>query len=53
MPYKERSKYKVFNTIAEKCDKHNINTKIVGEAKDLYITVFRNKDIKGILIETV
>ena len=47
MPYKERSKYKVFNTIAEKCDKHNINTKIVGEAKSLYNSISEIKISRG------
>ena len=45
MPYKE--KYKVFNTIAEKCDKHNINTKIVGEAKSLYNSISEIKISRG------
>jgi len=47
MPYKERSKYKVFNIIAEKCDKHNINTKIVGEAKSLYNSISEIKISRG------
>lgn len=47
MPYKERSKYKVFNTIAEKCNKHNINTKIVGEAKSLYNSISEIKISRG------
>ena len=47
MPYKERSKYKVFNIIAEKCDKHNINTKIVGEAKSLYNSICEIKISRG------
>ena len=36
MPYKERSKYKVFNIITETCQKNNINTKIINEARSLY-----------------
>ena len=34
MPYK--TKYKVFNTITDKCKKHNINSKIIEESKSLY-----------------
>ena len=47
MPYKERSKYKVFNTISEKCDSHNINQKIINEAKSLYSTISETKISRG------
>lgn len=47
MPYKERSKYKVFNLITEKCDKNNINVKIIGEAKSLYSNICEIKISRG------
>jgi transcription initiation factor TFIIIB Brf1 subunit/transcription initiation factor TFIIB len=47
MPYKERSKYKVFNIIAQKCANHNINQKIVNEAKSLYSNISEIKISRG------
>ena len=47
MPYKERSKYKVFNTIIEKCSKNNINNKIISEAKSLYSNISEIKISRG------
>ena len=47
MPYKERSKYKVFNLISEKCVKNNINTKIINEAKSLYSNISEIKISRG------
>jgi len=47
MPYKERSKYKVFNTISEKCLKNNINNKIITEAKSLYSAISKIKISRG------
>ena len=47
MPYKERSKYKVFNIINENCMKHNINQKIINEAKSLYSTISEIKISRG------
>ena len=47
MPYKERSKYKVFNIITEKCTNHSINQKIVNEAKSLYSNISEIKISRG------
>lgn len=47
MPYKERSKYKVFNTITDKCKKHNINSKIIEESKSLYNMITEIKISRG------
>ena len=47
MPYKERSKYKVFNLITEKCNTNNINTKIITEAKSLYSNISEIKISRG------
>ena len=47
MPYKERSKYKVFNTINETCLANNINQKITNEAKSLYNTICEIKISRG------
>jgi len=47
MPYKERSKYKVFNKITEKCNNHNINVKIINEAKSLYSNISEIKISRG------
>ena len=47
MPYKERSKYKVFNLISEKCDQNNINLKIISEAKSLYSNICEIKISRG------
>ena len=47
MPYKERSKYKVFNIIIEKCEKNNINQKIINEAKSLYNVITEIKISRG------
>jgi transcription initiation factor TFIIB len=58
MPYKERSKYKVFNTIIEKCNKEYINQKIINEAKSLYniiteIKISRGANREGIIAACV
>ena len=58
MPYKERSKYKVFNIITETCQKNNINTKIINEAKSLYnnisdIKISRGSNRNGIIAACV
>ena len=47
MPYKERSKYKVFNIINDNCIKHNINQKIINEAKSLYSNISEIKISRG------
>jgi transcription initiation factor TFIIB len=47
MPYKERSKYKVFNEITEICKQNNIPTKIINEAKSLYNIVTQTKISRG------
>ena len=47
MPYKERSKYKVFNIINDNCLKHNINQKIINEAKSLYSNISEIKISRG------
>lgn len=47
MPYKERSKYKVFNYITDVCLKNNINNKIINEAHSLYSTVSKTKISRG------
>ena len=36
MPYKERSIYKVFLEIQNVCNRHNIPSKIINEAKSIY-----------------
>ena len=58
MPYKERSKFKVFNIITEKCLKNNINQKIINEAKSLYnnisdIKISRGSNRDGIIAACV
>ena len=58
MPYKERSKFKVFNIITEKCSKNNINKKIINEAKSLYnnisdIKISRGSNRDGIIAACV
>ncbi len=58
MPYKERSKYKVFNIISDKCKKYNINSKIIDEAKSLYnmiteIKISRGSNRQGIIAASV
>lgn len=58
MPYKERSKFKVFNIITEKCSKNNINQKIINEAKSLYnnisdIKISRGSNRDGIIAACV
>ena len=58
MPYKERSKYKVFNIITETCQKNNISTKIINEAKSLYnnisdIKISRGSNRTGIIAACV
>ena len=47
MPYKERSKYKIFNQITETCKKNNINTKIINEAHSLYSIINQIKISRG------
>jgi len=47
MPYKERSLYKVFLTIQERCIVHNIPTKIINEAKSLYKIISATKISRG------
>jgi transcription initiation factor TFIIB len=47
MPYKERSLYKVFTEITEKCKKNNIPNIIINEAKSLYSIVSETKISRG------
>ena len=47
MPYKERSIYKVFLDIQNVCARHNIQTKIVNEAKSIYKIVSTTKISRG------
>ena len=47
MPYKERSLYKVFLEIQEKCKKHNVPNKIINEAKSLYTIISKTKISRG------
>ena len=47
MPYKERSKYKVFNEIDNKCRKNNLPNIISQSAKSLYSTISSVKISRG------
>ena len=47
MPYKERSLYKVFLEIQEKCKKNNIPNIIINEAKSLYTIISKTKISRG------
>ena len=47
MPYKERSKYKVFTEITQVCKQNNIPTKIINEAKSLYNIITQTKISRG------
>ena len=47
MPYKERSIYKVFLEIQNVCNRHNIPSKIINEAKSIYKIVSSTKISRG------
>tara|TARA_Y100000389_G_scaffold204694_1_gene258931 strand:+ start:460 stop:1401 length:942 start_codon:yes stop_codon:yes gene_type:complete len=47
MPYKERSLYKVFLEIQEKCKQHNIPIIIINESKSLYTIISKTKISRG------
>ena len=47
MPYKERSVYKVFLEIQNVCNRHNIPSKIVTEAKSIYKIISTTKISRG------
>tara|TARA_Y100000817_G_C16856580_1_gene544271 strand:- start:1437 stop:2396 length:960 start_codon:yes stop_codon:yes gene_type:complete len=47
MPYKERSKYKVFNDISEKCIKNNLPQIIIQTAQSLYSIISVTKISRG------
>tara|TARA_B100002051_G_C16742699_1_gene645328 strand:- start:248 stop:1195 length:948 start_codon:yes stop_codon:yes gene_type:complete len=47
MPYKERSKYKVFNEITLICKKNEIPPVIINEAKSLYNIITQTKISRG------
>lgn len=47
MPYKERSKYKVFNDIQEKCEKNNLPPIIYNTANSLYSIISETKISRG------
>ncbi len=47
MPYKERSRYKVFNYITDICLKNNINNKIINESHSLYSIISKTKISRG------
>ena len=47
MPYKERSKYKVFNEIDNKCRKNNLPNIISETAKSLYSIISSTKISRG------
>ncbi len=47
IPYKVRSLLVVFNTISEKCNRHNISKKIQNEAHGLYRIVSQYKISRG------
>lgn len=58
MPYKERSKYKVFMEISTKCNENNLPNIISETAKSLYssiseIKISRGKNRKGIIAACV
>jgi len=58
MPYKERSRYKIFIEIQDICRKHNIPEKMINEAKSLYtiissIKISRGANRKGIIAACV
>jgi transcription initiation factor TFIIB len=47
MPYKERSRYKIFIHIQDTCKKNNIPEKMIGEAKSLYTIISSTKISRG------
>ena len=47
MPYKTRSLLIVFNSISEKCNRHNISKKIINEAQSLYKLISQYKISRG------
>ena len=47
MPYKERSVYKVFLEIQNVCNRHNIPSKIINEAKSIYKIASSTKISRG------
>tara|TARA_B100000686_G_C16723733_1_gene936545 strand:- start:412 stop:1395 length:984 start_codon:yes stop_codon:yes gene_type:complete len=47
MPYKERSVYKVFLEIQNVCNRHDIPSKIINEAKSIYKIVSTTKISRG------
>ena len=47
MPYKERSKYKVFDDISKKCSKHNLPSIISDTANSLYSVISDTKISRG------
>jgi len=47
MPYKTRSLLIVFNTISEKCSRHNISKKIINESQGLYKIISKYKISRG------
>ena len=47
MPYKERSKYKVFNNILAGCQKNNLPNIIVNTAQSLYSIISETKISRG------
>ncbi len=47
IPYKTRSLLKVFNTISENCNRHNISKKLINEAQGLYKIISNYKISRG------
>lgn len=47
MPYKEWSKYKVFNDITLKCEKNNLSKKVIDTSKSLYSIISEYKISRG------
>ena len=47
MPYKERSKYKVFSEISSKCTENNLPRIIINTAQSLYSVVSKTKISRG------
>ena len=47
IPYKTRSLFIVFSTIADNCNRHNISKKIINEAQGLYKLISQYKISRG------